>query len=189
MVDMLFFNPPKTRHQGDHVLNTAMLWLASSLIERGCEAVVRMPSGATLIEDVAASIEADRPKYVAISCKWWNTLYGAMEVARAVRRYSPRLPIVVGGHTASTFPQELIDTGLFDIALLGDVDDSLCELVVNHQVSHGYTRSGYHPPRSPNTAQMRIDDVVLAPLDILTDQQAMVPGYVWTGRGCSHECF
>jgi radical SAM superfamily enzyme YgiQ (UPF0313 family) len=165
-----------------------MLWLASSLIARGHEAVVRMPSGASLVDDVAASIEANRPKYVAISCKWWNTLYGAMEVARAVRRSFPGLPIVAGGHTASAFPQELIGTGLFDIVLLGDVDESLIELVGNHQVSHGYTRSGYHPPLS-RSGQTLIDNVPLAPLDVMVDQEALVPGYVWTGRGCCRECF
>ena len=32
-------------------------------------------------------------------------------------------------------------------------------------------------------------DVALAPLGRLTDRQGMVPGYVWTGRGCRYDCF
>ena len=145
MVDMLFFNPPKSWRRSDHVLNTAMLWLASGLLLQGRAATIRMPSGLNVDGDMVEAIEAERPRHVAISCKWWNTLYGAMEVARAVRRWFPGLPILTGGHTASVFATELVATGLFDVVLLGDVDQSLNEPAINDRLSHAYTSSGYHP--------------------------------------------
>ncbi|MCW2247714.1 radical SAM superfamily enzyme YgiQ (UPF0313 family) [Azospirillum fermentarium] len=188
-MDVLFFNPPRTRQADDHVLNMALLWLASSLRAGGHEAGVRMPSGASLDEDVATAIERERPRYVAIACKWWNTLYGALQVAGVVRRRFPRLPIIMGGHTASTFPAELIATGLVDIVLVGDVDASLPLLVSQGTVSNGFTAAGYHPPVAGAVAPMALDEVRLDPVATLIDRPDQVPGYVWLGRGCSYPCF
>ena len=35
MSDVVFINPPRSRRGVDHVLDTAMLWLASSLRQAG----------------------------------------------------------------------------------------------------------------------------------------------------------
>ena len=190
MSKVVFFNPPRSRRGVDHVLDTAMLWLASSLRQAGVDAVVRMPSGETLEDDIAAIIEAERPRWVAIACKWWNTLYGALQVAAAVRSVAPHLKIVFGGHTASVFPRELIVTGLVDIVLAGDVDFSLHELVRAGRISNGYSSLGHHPalPVDPRLAPS-LDDVTLEPIEALVDRPELVPGYVWIGRGCSFGCF
>lgn len=186
---MIFFNPPRSRRHDDHVLNTPMLWLASSLRSVGVEAIVRMPSGNNLDKDIVSVINAEQPHLVAISCKWWNTLYGALQVARTVRRHFPKLRIVVGGHTASSFPRELLGTGLIDVVLLGDCDDSILQLALDGTVSNGFTVTGYHPPCPPSGRLRPLDDVTLAPLHLLTDRPDAVPGYLWLGRGCNFPCF
>jgi len=188
-MDVLFFNPPRSRQQHDHVLNTTLLWLASSLRADGLAASIRAPSGMRLEEEVVGTIEVEQPRFAAIACKWWNTLYGALRVASVIRRHFPHLPIVVGGHTASTFPAELIATGLIDIVLLGDVDHSLTHLAVHGEVSHGVTSCGYHPPVTNGTRASLLDDIELEPIHRLIDQPDIVPGYVWLGRGCCHPCF
>ena len=189
MVDVLFLNPPRTRRKDDHIINMTLLWLASSLHAGGREAVIRLPSGKTLEADVVAAVEATRPRYVAIACKWWNTLYGVLEVAGAVRKHFPEITILVGGHTASTFPRELIATGLIDIVLIGDVDRSLHRVVERGEVENGFTPAGYWPAQTDAGPEASLDTVELLPPHLLTDRPDIVPGYIWLGRGCCFTCF
>ncbi len=189
MSDVVFINPPRSRRGVDHVLDTAMLWLASSLRQAGVEASVRMPSGATLDDDIATILQDERPRYVAVACKWWNTLYGGLQVAEAVRRAAPDVKIVFGGHTASVFPRELIATGKVDVVLLGDADFSIHALVREGRVSNGYSAAGYHPALPAAADVPSLDNVTLGPLDSIVDRPELVPGYVWIGRGCSFGCF
>lgn len=186
-MDVTFFNPPRSASHHDHVLNTAMLWLASALKEQGMEAIIRMPSGADLEHEIVGYLEQDRPQFVAIACKWWNTLYGALRVAAVVRRHFPGIPVIMGGHTATVFARELVATGNVDIVLMGDVDHTLPLLVRENRVANGWTRTGYQ--KGPAVPKGGLDHVHLDRLEHLTDRPDWVPGYVWLGRGCSYDCF
>jgi len=68
-MDVLFFNPPRSRRTHDHVLNMTLLWLASSLRSAGHGAAIRMPSGASMEADVVTAIERERPRFVAKRCQ------------------------------------------------------------------------------------------------------------------------
>jgi len=55
---------------------------------------------------------------VAISCKWWDTLYGAVELARLVRRRLPKVTLVAGGQTATYFAEDLVLKSDFDAVVV-----------------------------------------------------------------------
>ena len=94
-----------------------------------------MPSGAALDDEIAAILARERPSYVAVACKWWNTLYGALEVADAVRRAALRSRSSSVGPRVR-FSRELVATGKVDV-VLGDADFSVHALVREGRVSNG----------------------------------------------------
>src|SRR5438093_1262427 len=60
-------------------------------------------------------LERRAPDVVGVSC--WTSLHfvGELEVARAVKRRSPAIPVIVGGYHATALPQDFADPpGLFD---------------------------------------------------------------------------
>jgi hypothetical protein len=189
MIAVTFFNPPRSRFGNDHIVNMSMLWLVGLLAEEGLKSTIRLPCGDSLYSDVAAYLEKDKPRYVAISCKWWNTLYGALEVARAVRKCAPNIPIIMGGHTATVFADDLVATGLVDVVLLGDVDTSLLRLVQEGEVVGGVTPTGRHVANDGDLRSFRLDHVTIPHPQDVTDKPHLFPAYVWVGRGCCHPCF
>ncbi len=100
-------NPPRRADGAQTLFNNATLTLASYLHRRGVPTQSRPLDGPYWIDKLIQNLEQFRPTTVAISCKWWDTLFGATEVARLVRRYYPEVQIVTGGQTATSFAQEL----------------------------------------------------------------------------------
>lgn len=190
-MDIIFINPPKSQNPDDHVLNMAMLWLASLLRAKGIDTKVFTILGNRIEEDVEAAIKATHPTWVAISCKWWNTLYSALKIAKVIRRRFPYIKILMGGHTATVFSRELLGTKLVDVVLLGDVERSLVELVSNNRVVGGVSAIGlqFDTTRVFEDRDFLQKQFCLDPPDLLVDKPNLVPAYVWTGRGCTHRCF
>lgn len=188
-MDILFLNPPKSRKDGDQILDTSMLWMASQLSYLGCQVSIRMPSGDKLHEQIEAHLNELKPRIVAIACKWWNTLYGAIQVAQAVRRVDPKLKIIMGGHTATVFCKELVYSGVVDVILKGDVDQSLPILVCEGRVSNAYTVRGHIPSIAGVKKYPDLGTIPLTSPSVLLDAWDQIPGYVWTGRGCNYSCF
>jgi radical SAM superfamily enzyme YgiQ (UPF0313 family) len=64
-----------------------------------------------------------------ISC--WTSMHypGAVAAARRIRALAPTLPIVVGGHHATSLPSDFTEDGLFDWVVVGDGEHPLRKLI------------------------------------------------------------
>jgi len=70
------------------------------------------------VERLIASLE---PRSFGIDLHWMPHCQGAIEIARLCKKYHPDIPIILGGHSASVFHEELL-TGYpeIDFVLRGD---------------------------------------------------------------------
>ncbi len=72
----------------------------------------------------------DPPKLVMIDLHWYEHCFGAIDVARHVRRMLPTAQIVVGGLTATFFAAEILETHPeIDYVIRGDGEVPLLQLV------------------------------------------------------------
>jgi radical SAM superfamily enzyme YgiQ (UPF0313 family) len=191
VMDIIFLNPPKSKNPTHHVLNMALLWLASILESHNIKTKVFTIMGDKIEEEVVKAIEITKPKYVAVSCKWWNTLYSALEIAKIIRNHNPDIKILTGGHTATVFSKEIIATGLVDIVMLGDSEESILEIVRDGNIPGGTSsiQGHFDKDRVFMDEEFLMNEYGLVAADNLVDRPELVPAYVWTGRGCSHQCF
>lgn len=74
--------------------------------------------------------EIDPPSLVMIDVHWYEHCFGAMEVARHVKRLLPECRIAIGGLTATFFAEEILKTRKdIDYVIRGDGEIPLLQLV------------------------------------------------------------
>ena len=72
-----------------------------------------------------------KPEYVAVSCKWFTNLYGAILVAKEVKKVNKAIRVIAGGNTATYFDKELLLNSDFDIVIRGDAELPLLNIIRN----------------------------------------------------------
>lgn len=197
MIDALFLSPPRRYDGSQYLFNNATLQLASYLVQRGRSARIEPLFGSNWRERIDRAIETYQPRWVAVSCKWWDTVYGAVQVAEHVRRHHPEVRLVTGGQTASSFAQAIIEKTPFDAVITGDAELPLLQLVQGEPSCNAFLREGEHwrrlpqryvQPREGGEALRLVPDLSqLAPQELLYHAGLMAP-FVWTGKGCQSAC-
>jgi hopanoid C-3 methylase len=174
-------------------------YLGSALIRDGHEVTIadlRFGPGA------AAWMRRTRPQLVGISCLHALEYDAVTELARQVRRASPEVFIIVGGHAAAAFPGPL-ETSEIDAVCLGDGEELLPRLA--RMLEKGAppielaglrVRSPEGWASTPAAAERPCLDLVPLPARHLVSRYRN--GYhcllfkpVWlveTARGCPHRC-
>ena len=191
--DILFFNPPQTKN-GSNLQNRALLWIASYLQQSGFSVRVFYLDSA-FEKTIKKALDYYRPKNVAVSCKWYTNLYGAILVAKEIRKFNRDIKIITGGHTATYFDKELLQTGYFDLVVRGDAEIPLlnilksktpisCTLKDNNRIKRyalEYTQENKD-----------LENYTLSePSEILENAAQILSAgnFIWTGKGCSWNCF
>lgn len=186
----LFLSPPRRGDGSRTLFNNATLTLASYLRRRGVEARIQPLMGPHWIEDLVLALQ-EEPEYAAISCKWWDTLFGATEVARLVKQFSPRTQTVLGGQTATAFAEDLVRKAFVDAVVRGDGERPLYELVTGQPTCNLTTRDVRLPQSYVQQSQDN-EDLRLIELDQLASpaflEFALQDPFVWTGKGCRATC-
>ena len=78
-----------------------------------------------------------QPKLVMIDLHWYEHCFGALDVAQAVKRVWPHVPIVLGGLTSSNFAQEILTNfPTVDFIIKGDAEKPL-RLLAAHCCGEG----------------------------------------------------
>lgn len=195
-IDMLFVSP-YINSSGAHLLNNTLLWLASFLSGNGLQTrIVDMNRGSLEgnREKLREHLRRHRPRFVAVSGRWWDSLYGACDVARVVKEYDPKVITVTGGETAGHFAAELCRRPEFDVVFRGKSELPLLHLVQGKPLMNCVSKQGgtirEHPVRFYHTAGT-IEEILLQPLpEILDDpdEELGVAPYVWLGDGCPYDC-
>jgi hypothetical protein len=194
----MLVSPPR-RADGSNVLfNNATLSLASYLARRGLAVRVQPLVGPGWQAALMRALDEGRPRVVAVSCKWWDTLFGATEVARLVKEHRPGTLTVSGGQTATAFAADLVGRGHFDAVVRGDGEEPLYDFATGHPVSNLTLRRGegveHLPLQYVQGRSSGLEDLRLLPdLRAVTDEVTLAhvgvhAPFVWTGKGCRSAC-
>lgn len=191
---VLFINPPR-RHDGTRSLfNNATLTLASYLTRNGQPARTYSAAGPDWKFRVENWLREHDPPVVAVSCKWWDTLYGATELARFIRSINSDVKLVVGGQTATSFAEEIVKKTAFDAVIKGDGERPLLEFVAGRPRSNVVTKDGLNLPVSyvqsnsdPEDLRL-LDDLTEIAEPLLLQTVGHAAPYIWTGKGCRCAC-
>lgn len=162
--------------------------------------------------DVAAFLARVEARAVGIDLHWLPHAHGAIEVAKLVKQAHPRVPVIMGGLSATYFHEELIRYPAVDYVLRGDsVEPPLHDLLLCLQ-------SGQAPCDVPNLTwkeggALRVNPFTFVPdsLDYVDispqrmvrmavrhrDLRSVLPFDGWwqnpitavfTVKGCAHAC-
>lgn len=191
---VLFINPPR-RHDGSRSLfNNATLTLASYLQRHGQPARTYSAAGPDWKYKVAGWIQEHDPEFVAISCKWWDTLFGALQLARFVKSVNPEIKCVMGGQTATSFAREVVEKTDFDAVIRGDGEQPLLDYVRGNPKSNILTADGLDLPvryvqNNANPEDLRLlSDLTEIADPLLLKTVGHAAPYIWTGKGCRCAC-
>lgn len=199
MIDVLFLSPPRRSDGSKYLFNNATLALASYLAQHGRTVRVEPLVGPQWRERLERALTNWKPRWAAISCKWWDTVYGATEVARFIREQHPEIKLVTGGQTATSFAEELIAKTCFDAVITGDAEvpllqlvegDPRCNVVLRdpHAATPRRLPQTYVQPRTGGEKLALVPDLTqIAPADVLYHAGYTAP-FVWTGKGCQSAC-
>jgi hypothetical protein len=197
MLDVLFLSPPRRLDGSKYLFNNATLQLASFLHQNGLDVRIEPLVGPAWRQHLEKALTDWKPRWAAISCKWWDTLYGAVEVAQYIRQNHPHIQLVTGGQSATSFAEEMIAKTAFDAVITGDAEVPLMQLVQGDpQCNMVAQKDGvvyrlpqkYVQPRSGGAHLRLIEDLsLIAPSELLYHAGFSAP-FVWTGKGCQSAC-
>ena len=192
MTDVLFLNPPRRADGSNSLFNNATLTLASYLHKRGVSTQTCLLQGAYWLDELNDLLQEHQPATVAISCKWWDTLFGATELARMVKKYRPEAKVVSGGQTATAFAGELVEYTHFDAVIRGDGEKPLLEFAQGRPSCNLTLKDGTMFPTTyvqngKEDLRLLEDLSQVAESDLLEAIGFQAP-FVWTGKGCRCTC-
>jgi hypothetical protein len=194
MLDCLFLSPPRRADGSMYLFNNATLQLASYLTQQGLAVRLEPLFGPSWRDRLEWALSHWKPRWVAISCKWWDTVYGAVEVARHIREHHPHIKLVTGGQTATSFAESLVAKTPFDAVITGDAEYPLTQLVKGEPDCNVVLREGGRLPqkyvqgRGPAEKLELVADLLeIAPSDLLYQAGFTAP-FIWTGKGCQSAC-
>ncbi|PKM97036.1 MAG: hypothetical protein CVU79_10305 [Elusimicrobia bacterium HGW-Elusimicrobia-3] len=126
------------------LLPLGTLALADRLTGLGCRAEIL---NAALLPDplggaVAAALKK-RPLLIGVTLHWHQQAAAAVRLCAELKRRLPGTPVVLGGYTASAFPEEALRASGADYLIKGEADDALPALV-------RAVRAGRRPGEIPN---------------------------------------
>jgi radical SAM superfamily enzyme YgiQ (UPF0313 family) len=191
-MDLIIFNPPRYRSGHHHKFNNALLWLASYLHQRNVTVRVVPLNTENFVDVVEAELARYRPRFVAISCKWWDTLYSSTWIASLVKRRDPSIVTIAGGQTATFFARELVEETDFDVVIRGDGEDPLFRLVTGQPplncVFKGDRELIPVKQQYVQTQETLREIHLVDDLEEILSDTSVLNSYVWTGKGCTESC-
>lgn len=192
-MDILFFNPVQTKN-GFALYNFTLLWLASYLKNDGLEARIFFLTH-EFEKEIRDALITYKPRYVAVSCRWYTNLYGAFIVARMVKSYDSNIKVIAGGNTATYFDRELLSHGDFDIIIRGDAEFPLVQLLKHNRPMNSTIKINDSIKRQRMTyiqSQEELDSYRLECPELIVENHDRVlkgTNYIWVGKGCKFPCF
>jgi hypothetical protein len=191
-MDLIIFNPPRYHNGEHHKFNNAILWLASYLHQRNVDVRIVPLRDENYAETVRAEIARYRPKFAAVCCKWWDTLYSSCYIASLIKQCDSRVVTIAGGHTASFFAEGIVENTDFDVVIRGDGEEPLFRLVTGQTPTNCVSKRD--PQLLPIHKQYVQTQDHLQDIFLVDDIEEVVPdidvlnSYIWTGKGCTETC-
>jgi hypothetical protein len=180
---------------------TGLLYLASYLRRNGIEAYCQWndphKTAAALETNVKKILSRLRPGIVGISMKWFPHIARALEICRIVKKNDPHIKVVVGGDTASFFWEHIIRCEYIDYVVLGDGEVPLLKICLGQDNIPNcvYKKEGNivkgdigYVQDEKNSREIflsHLDEIFVSAIDPFLAQYV----YIYTGKGCSQQCF
>jgi amino acid adenylation domain-containing protein len=178
-----------------------ILYLASYLQRSGIDAVCRLSDFGTKPEAMATEIrellELFEPSVVGVSLKWFPHMARVLDICRLVKECDPSVRIALGGNTASSFALELIELDCVDYVVRGDGELPLLQICRGQRtiVNSVYKRDGVLVDNPIYYVQdgTPADGVYLSHVPCIVSSLSHLAAapyfFVYTGKGCSMNCF
>jgi radical SAM superfamily enzyme YgiQ (UPF0313 family) len=204
-VDVLFFQP--VRKEGAWLFSNALLQLASFLYLHGFKAkVVHLGINQNYKETVKEAVLKYNPRFLAVGLRWFPNVYIALQAIRFAKTINKNIITIIGGHTASFFDKEIMETNPFvDYIIKGDAELPLLSIIQGKEPINCTYRDGKRVVRKPleyTQTKVDLEGLHLVDLKIISDniyginymqlnrlREPLLPrAYIWCGKGCKYNC-
>jgi len=178
-----------------------LLYLASYLRRNGVEAYCQWNNSNMTCDSIEKNIinvlDKVKPEIVGISMKWFIHMARVLEMCKIIKQYRFDIKLVLGGDTAAYYWEKLIQSDLIDYIVLGDGELPLlyiCQQKENipncvYKKDGKIIKSPVNYVQDGNNSQ----DIYLSHLDeiFVDEKDPSMPDYfyIYTGKGCSGNCF
>lgn len=78
-------------------------------------------------------LNKEAPDIVGITNQFSQQRHNAVEAARRIKRWNPLVKVVIGGSHASADPEDFLIKGFFDIAVIGEGEETILNIVRLYQ--------------------------------------------------------
>jgi len=187
------FNISKANYETS--ISVGLLSLASYLDQQGIEVkiidAIRQKNYLELIQQ-----ELPKVDLVGLSVMTMQ-VSSALKISKLIKEFEPRMPIVWGGVQPTLFPEQVVEHPLIDIAVFGEGEDSLLEIIqaisnksgLKNIAGVAFKKKGKVIVNNKRPF-LKMDDLPLPnwslmPKEIL-EEITLIPTH--TSRGCPHQC-
>ncbi|MBI4823979.1 MAG: B12-binding domain-containing radical SAM protein [Nitrospirae bacterium] len=170
-----------------------LLYLAKSLIGAGIDVSIFH----TGIDDIR-KLKFEDYLFVGISMLTGKIISNGLHIARLIKKYNERIPVVIGGVHPSLLPRESLENELIDIVVIGEGDKTIEELalcLMNGQALSGIKGIGYKDKAKGVTINQPRELIDMDELDFDLPYELLGKGFfnagvmpVHTSRGCPYRC-
>lgn len=194
---VLLINPPFNISKSNYEtsISVGLLSLASYLDQVGIEVkiidAVRQKDYLELIQK-----ELTKTDLVGLSVMTMQ-VSSALKISKLIKELDPQMPLVWGGVHSTLFPEQTVNHPLVDIAVFGEGEQTLLEIVGAFENKSGfknilglaYQDNGKIIINKPRPF-LKIDDIPLPNWSLLAMEilanVSLIPTH--TSRGCPHQC-
>lgn len=179
----------------------SMAELAGSALQSGAECrVLELQVSTDPYTDISKSIEAFQPDYIGLS---FTTLLfeEAKHIAKFIKEKFPKIKIIAGGVHSSIFPEEVARVPEIDIAVYGEGDVTLQEILNGKNLEKikgiAYKKKGKVKKNPPQPVIEDLDTLPMPAWHLFNPKIYMNPkaiarespvGTIGTSRGCVYGC-
>lgn len=192
MIDLLLINPPRQKNGNSSLFNNSLLWIASYLEERDISVeIVFLKNEFEYI--LQSKLEKLKPKFVGISLKWWDTLYGAEYIAKKVKEFDSEIFVFCGGQTATHYAKDILENSFFDAVVEGDGEEGVFSLIKGENYKNCIIKKDnqlFNYEKDYIQTNESIKDLKISTITANKFKYwSSVSNYIWTGKGCAMNCF
>lgn len=142
-------------------------------------------------EAIADKIRSLHPDIIGISANFTPYFDMAVATAKICKSIYPKVPIVAGGHHATSVPDEVLKTGQFDYAILGEGEERFLKLINllsnnNYDAVKRIDGIALHNETAILINPLKTFIVNIDQLPLLKIKQDT--GMIITSRGCPRNC-
>lgn len=197
MNKVVLINPPFNISKANYgsSISVGLLCLASFLDKHGVEVVI---IDGVRQDNYIGRVKAELPGAALVGFSVMTMQVGsALRISELIKEARPHLPIVWGGIQATLFPRETAAHPLVDIAVVGEGEQTLLELVqsgVRREELNGIKGIAFKAGRKvvvtgPRSV-LKTDYLPLPKWELMPKEVwrkiSLIPAY--TSRGCPHRC-